>query len=219
MKNLYESILGDMDDVINKGDDDVAKTHILEQLHDRTLYWYPKAIPDDKAFIIKKKGNKWIVDLKTNFTCYGTKEGYVTDGSFSFGVAAKDFIIMGGGENNTGKCNIKSLKYGPYLVNGQYCMIDCIKLKNLNYCPKKVMDNIVIADTNINTLKYFPEYVKFVEITHNKNIKAFDICPTSIKDGIRLHNNGFKSNKTTISDSKIIFLSPNPVLILDKKNK
>lgn len=218
MKTLKESILTDMDDIINKGDDDIAKAHILEQLHDRTLYWYSKAIPDDKAFIIKKKDNKWIVNLKINFTCYGTKEGYVTDGSFSFGVAAKDFIIMGGGENNIGKCNIKSLKYGPNLINGQYCIIDCVKLKNLNYCPKKVMDNIVIADTNINTLKYFPEYAKFVEIMHNKNIKEFDICPTSIKEGIRLQNNGFKSNRNTISDSKINFLSSNPFLLPDEKN-
>ena len=48
--------------------------------------------------------------------------------------------------------NIKSLKYGPTLVNHNLSIMDCPKLKNLRYCPKKVMENIVIGDTGKITI-------------------------------------------------------------------
>lgn len=200
MKTLYEGILSDMDDVLSTGDDEVMKAHILDQLHNKNLYWYNSMIPDKDAFIIKKKGNKWIVDLKISFCCYGTSNGYITDGTFTFGVAAKSFTITPN-EYESKYCSIKSLKYCPTLVNGNFSIMDCPKLKNLHYCPKKVISNIVIGNTGITTLKYFPEVSYFIEIVHNKKLTSFDICKTASRFGIRLQKNGFESDKNTVIDN------------------
>lgn len=214
MKHLYESILDDIDDALVKGDDDVMRQHILDQLHDKKLYSYFSMAKDSDAFIIKKKGNKWIVDVKVHLTCYGTKEGYVTDGTFSFGVCGQNFIIMS--DYNT-KCGVKSLKYGPTLVNGTYCIMDCPKLKNLRYCPQKVMGDSTISYSGITTLKYFPEYIKFVELIGLDKLKTFDICPTTLKEGIRIQRNGFESDADTVFKSKVRFLNnPSTCIILDK---
>lgn len=214
MKHLYESILDDIDDALVKGDDDVMRQHILDQLQNEDLYWYNKLIPIDKAFRIHKKGKKWIVDLKVNFTCYGTEDGYLTDGSFEFGVAASSFSLI---NKNIGKpLNIKSLKYGPTLVNHNLSIMDCPKLKNLRYCPKKVMENIVIGDTGITTLKYFPEYCDFAEIVHNTNLKEFDAKGITLKSGIRIYENGFNSKLLKNNfDHKCNFICDSPTIILD----
>ena len=191
MKTLKESILADIDDTLKQGDDEIMRQHILDRLQNKDLYWYNRIIPDDKSFRIYKKGKKWIVDLKVNFACYGTEDGYLTDGTFEFGVAAASFTIA---NKNIGKpLNIKSLKYGPTLVNHNFSIMDCPKLKNLRYCPKKVMENIVIGDTGITTLKYFPEYCDFAEIVHNTNLKEFDAKDITLKSGIRIYKNGFDS--------------------------
>ena len=214
MKHLYESILDDIDDTLKQGDDDVMRLHILDQLQNEDLYWYNKLIPIDKAFRIHKKGKKWIVDLKINFTCYGTEDGYLTDGTFEFGVAASSFSLI---NKNIGKpLNIKSLKYGPTLVNHNFSIMDCPKLKNLRYCPKKVMENIVIGDTGITTLKYFPEYCDFAEIVHNTNLKEFDMKDITLKSGIRIYKNGFNSKVLKNNfDHKCNFICDFPTIILD----
>lgn len=214
MKTLIESLLADMDDTLKAGDDEIMRQHIVEQLQNEDLYWYNQHIPIDKAFRIHKKGNKWIVDLKVNFTCYGTEDGYLTDGSFEFGVAAGSFSII---NKNVGKpLNIKSLKYGPTLVNHSFSIMDCPKLKNLRYCPEKVMENMVIGDTGITTLKYFPEYCDFAEIVHNKNLKEFDAKDITLKSGIRIYKNGFNSKllKNNL-DHKCNFIDDFPTIILD----
>ena len=217
MKNIseiYEGLLADMDDTLKAGNDEIMRQHILDQLQNDDLYWYNKHIPIDKAFRIHKKGKKWIVDLKVNFTCYGTEDGYLTDGSFEFGVAAASFSII---NKNIGKpLNIKSLKYGPTLVNHNLSIMDCPKLKNLRYCPEKVMENIVIGDTGITTLKYFPEYCDFAEIVHNTNLKEFDAKDITLKSGIRIYKNGFNSKllKNNL-DNKCNFIDDFPTIILD----
>lgn len=214
MKKLYESILADIEDTLKLGDDDVMRLHILDQLQNEDLYGYNKLIPIDKAFRIHKKGNKWIVDLNVNFTCHGTEDGYLTDGSFEFGVAAASFSIA---NKIIGKqINIKSLKYGPTLVNHDLNIMDCPKLKNLRYCPKKVMGTIVIVDTGITTLKYFPEYCDYAEIIHNTNLKEFDAKDVTIKSGIKIYKNGFNSKllKNNL-EHKCNFISDFPKIILD----
>ena len=212
MKSLIESILSDMDDVLQSGDDESMKIHILNQLHNKNLYFYNEFLTDTQAFRINKKNGKWIVDLKTSITCYGTENGYVTDGTFSFGVAAKNFTIMP--ENKNKGCNVKSLKYGPTLVNGMYGIYNLPKLKNLNYCPIKIMGDTTIGYTGINTLKYCPEFIKFLEIVGNKKLKTFDIPKVTIDDGCRLFNNGFISTEDHVTNSKISF-NKSPYLILD----
>ena len=215
MKTLKESILADMDDVLQSGDDESMKIHILNQLHNKNLYFYNEFLTDTQAFRINKKNGKWIVDLKTSITCYGTENGYVTDGTFSFGVAAKNFTIMP--ENKNKDCNIKSLKYGPTLVNGIYIIYELPKLKNLNYCPNKIMGDVTIINTGIDTLKYFPEYCQFFELVDNKKLKSLDdICKITIKDGFRIYKNGFKSTQEQIFNNKNInVLNNNPIYILD----
>ena len=212
MKSLYEGILADIDDVLQQGDDESMKIHILNQLHNKKLYYYNEFIPDNQAFRINKKGNKWIVDLKASITCFGTENGYVTDGTFSFGVAAGNFTIMPINKNTD--CNVKSLKYGPTLVNGIYSIYELHKLKNLKYCPVKIMSDVTIGYTGINTLKYCPEFIRYLEIVGNKKLKTFDIPKVTIEDGCRLFNNGFISTEDHLTNSKITFKN-SPYLILD----
>lgn len=213
MKTLKESILADMDDVLQQGDDESMKIHILNQLHNKKLYCYNEFMSDNQAFRINKKGNKWIVDLKTSITCFGTENGYVTDGTFSFGLAAANFTIMPIDRNTD--CNIKSLKYGPTLVNGIYSIHELPKLKNLKYCPVKIMGDVTIGYTGINTLKYCPEFIKYLEIVGNKKLKTFDIPKVTVEDGCRLFNNGFISTEDHLTNSKITFKKSPYYFILD----
>lgn len=223
MKSLKESLLSDMEETLSKGDDEIAKEHIYRLLDNKEWFSFGIGIKGydhiKNKVILHKKGKKWIVDVKRNITCY-CPNGYITDGSFEFNTIGRDFIITN--KESTGNiCNCKSLKYGPKLVNNHFCIYYCPNLKNLKYCPEKVMDSIVIGYTGIETLKYFPEYSVFVELVGNKNIKNLNDTTDDvfIQDGIRIINNGFKSSMKDLKNCKWKFIKDYSYFIFDKEIK
>lgn len=192
MKTLKESILSDIESNLSLSDKDVeeyaAKAHILEELHDPKKYYYDKNRGDEKYFNIYKNRNRWIVDVNGFITCY-CPDGYVTDGSFEFGAIQKDFMICA--EDDGDPCNCKSLQYGPKIVYGCYTIDACKDLKDLRYCPVHVYDEILIRDTGITTLKYFPKNCYAAKIINNKNLKSIKGAkPCSVKRQIFIINNG-----------------------------
>ena len=208
MKTLKESLLDDIDNTLKTGDDELAKEHIYNLLRDEKwfnfgalgIHFLGNSI--EKLVILKKKGKKWLVDVRHSIECY-CPNGYITDGSFEFDIIGKDFII-----SENAQKRLKSLKYGPKLVNWGYCIMDCPKLKNLKYCPEKVVDKMVIGYTGINTLKYFPEYCGFAEIIGNKNLKDLkDTTNAAIINGARITLNGFSSSESDMDDCKWRFNS------------
>lgn len=217
MKTLHESILSDMDDVLEKSNDEVAKEHIYSLLANEEWFevgFFSRSIDSiKKKVILRKKGKKWIVDVETSIICY-CPEGYITDGSFEFDNVSGDFKIIS--KSQSGICNCKSLKYGPKSVGNNLRIVDCPNLKNLKYCPVKVRDGITISYTGIETLKYFPEYSMFAEIIGNKNLKNIDSTNNvNIKDGVKIINNGFESTIKDIENCKWKIVNKNPYFLLD----
>lgn len=217
MKTLKESLLDDIDNTLKTGDDELAKEHIYNLLRDKNwfdfgalgIHYLEKSI--EKLVRLKKKGKKWLVDVHHSITCC-CPNGYITDGSFEFDTIGKDFAI----NVTSTQERLKSLKYGPKLVNWGYYIMDCPKLKNLKYCPEKVVDKMVIAYTGINTLKYFPKYCGFVELVGNKNLKDLkDTTNAAIINGARIILNGFSSSESDMDDCKWQFINSNAQFIYD----
>lgn len=197
MKNLYESILNDIESTLKQGDDIAAKQHILDQLHDTELYEYDNWAEDEEPFNIYKKNNKWFVDTNIAFTCKCNAKGELTDGTFSFGTAFDDFFI---GRYDK-PCPLKSLKYGPTEVKGVgiFKISLCPNLKNLKYCPT-IVHNITIQSTGITTLKYFPKECNVVKIENNKRLTNLsDLKPCNIKSFLSIKGNGIITDKNTLN--------------------
>jgi hypothetical protein len=133
MKTLHESILADMEDTLNVGDDEVMRLHILKQLRDPNLYYVNQYRSDDELFYIFKNRGRWLVDVKDYITCFCNEDGELTDGSFKFNCIQRNFTI---GSNDTHSmkpidCTCKSLKYGPNAVYGDlYIDIKYMNQKN-----------------------------------------------------------------------------------------
>ena len=192
MKTLYEGILGDMEDTLKSGDDAVMMLHILEQLHDLNLYYYNPYLSDDKIFDIYKNSGRWIVDVKGTITCYCTKDGELTDGTFKFGCIDGSFnVFREDGED----CPCTSFKYGPTTVYGDLYITGCPKLKYLKGCPRIVFGDITINKTGLTTLKYFPITCNHLYLVKNKDLnttKGARRC--DIKNNITAIKNGFVSD-------------------------
>ena len=197
MKTLYESILTDIEDTIKQGDDIVAKKHILDQLHDIELYEYDEWTDDEEAFNIYKKDNKWFVDTKIPFICRCNNKGQITDGTFSFGTAFDDFVIS----RYDKPCPLKTLKHCPTEMRGvsQLEINWCPNLKDLKHCPDSV-NSIVINETGITTLKYFPKQCNVAIILNNKDLKSLsDTKPCKIYSLLKFSKNGILTDKNTLN--------------------
>jgi hypothetical protein len=194
MKTLKESLLSDIESNLSLGDDEVAKMHILGELHNKDKYYYDRrSNNDDKYFNIFKHHNKWIVDVNGFITCY-CPDGYVTDGSFEFGSIQRDFMICAVDDGDP--CNCTSLRYGPKIVYGGYTIDACKELKDLKYCPTQVVDEVLVRDTGITTLKYFPKSCYAAKIVNNKNLKSLKGAKhCSVKRQILIVGNGIDTTK------------------------
>lgn len=193
MKTLYEGILSDIDSTLSIGDDEIVKIHILDELHNPNKYYHFSNGNDDKYFNIFKHRNKWIVDVNGFINCY-CPDGYITDGSFEFGTIQKDFMICAADDGDI--CNCKSLKYGPKIVYGCYTVDGCKDLEDLKYCPTQVLDEVLIRDTGITTIKYFPKSCYAAKIINNKNLKSLKGAkPCRVKRQIFIVGNGIDTTK------------------------
>ena len=205
MKTLYEGLLDDMEDVLANTENDAMEVYILKTLGDETKYDYDKKLSPKKMFRIQKTGNKWIVDVKENFTVCGTFDGYVTDGTFEFGVAAKGFYIRPKDilSSSDEKVPLKSLKYCPKMVNHDFMIYNTDGLKNLKFCPKKVYGLFSVTDSDIDTLKWLPEYCSVLQIVNCKKLKSLDGAKCDVKDIIEIKKNGFTCVPESFKNAKI----------------
>lgn len=215
MKSLYEGLLDDMADVLANTEQDTMETHILKVLSDETKYKYNKQLSPKQMFRIRKIGNKWIVDTKDIFTVCGTFDGYITDGTFEFGVAVKDFYISPADILSTEKITLKSLKYGPTMVNQSFMIYNTTGLKNLKFCPKKVYNLCSIAESDIDTLKWLPEYCAILQIVDCKKLKSLDNAKCDVKQDIEIKRNGFKCVPESFKNAKIKLIGSNGTCFLD----
>ena len=104
-------------------------------------------------FIIKKLGDKYIVDSKGNIEVKNKNITSLTNGLFEFNHIGRNFYCMGcnslktlegapeevGGNLNCMNCNsLKDLKGAPEKVGGNFNCTWCNSLKSLRGAPKKV---------------------------------------------------------------------------------
>jgi hypothetical protein len=99
------------------------------------------------------------------------------------------------GEDDGDPCNCKSLQYGAKIVYGGYTIDACKELKDLKYCPTQVVDEVLVRDTGITTLKYFPKSCYAAKIVNNKNLKSLKGAKhCSVKRQIFIVGNGVDTN-------------------------
>lgn len=206
MNTLKESLLSKTQIKVSAASETIDKETIKDKLINSGWYQFlckRDADPDTYLNIYKKYG-KWVVDVDCGMNCYGTQDGYVTDGSFRFGTINGEYNISSEPTDRE-KSHICDLKYGPVRVEGGFSIFGNDKLKNLKDCPKYVLDGIIIHDTNITTLKYFPIYCAgSVYISNNKQLKT--VTDTKFANieapSVAFKDNGFVSTELTKRDLK-----------------
>lgn len=167
---IDEGVLGDVDDILQQGDDEVAREHIIAQLTNPNLYYINRHTQFDKVFNIYKKRGKWIVDVNGFITCFCTEDGYITDGTYEFGTVSGPFSVTNNDDVCEDKCRCKSLQYGPTMCKSDWTIENCPDLKDLKHCPKMVHGTASVTNTGIETVKYFPTYCEVAQFIGNDNL-------------------------------------------------
>lgn len=202
MITLRESLLGNTKKKVAGASDMIQIMEIRDKLVNSGWYSFGNKGQDWESFFkIYKKNGKWTVDVGGNMFCYGTPDGGMTDGTFRFGTINGSIFISA--PHGVGKNQIKSLMYGPVEVKGAFQIWDNEYLKDLKDCPKYVHDAIIVNETPITTLKYFPIFVGgSVMIYKCKNLKKLtdtkdcEICGLTVE----FKENGFVSNELSFRD-------------------
>ena len=147
MKNLYESILSDID--VTLTDSDIKVTHILIQKYLEDNYngnWIISEKPNKDGLYevssnksIKVK-NKQIVSLTNDLFIWTSVKGYFDCSSCK---------------------SLKSLKGAPEEVEGTFYCYDCSGLKSLDGAPKKVEGTFYCRNcSRLESLKGAPKEVR-----------------------------------------------------------
>lgn len=198
---LKESLLSKTKDKVANVPSMVDEELILDKLINSGWYLFqcPKDKIDSSLFKIYKQRNKYFVDVNCGVTCIGTPEGMITDGTFRFGKINGEFIIVPSSQSRK-KSQLKSLEFGPIDVE-TFNIFDNEQLKDLKGCPKYVRSGgVLISDTNITSLKYFPIYVGGnIYITHNEKLKSVSDTKFCNVEGLTVvfKSNGFVSSELT----------------------
>lgn len=201
MKSLYESILDNTEDVMNRFDDDFEKIHILKLL--RNPEWFTisnNAMNNDACFDIRKHRGQWVVDVKREaiYIVSHCPEGYITDGSFRFGSCEVSFTITPKVDGTV--CRCKSLKYSP-TVSRDFQVDTCPDLKDFKDCPRHVYDSLFISNTGITSLKYLPISANDAAIKGNKDLKSLKGAKKMTVDHhVVFYHNGFECTEQMIKD-------------------
>ena len=137
MKNLYESILDNTENVIKSGNANIKK--VIKQFLD-TNY---NIVTNNGKFIISAKPDKdGLYNVSTNGSVYMIHNGLeeLTNGLFKFTIIRGSFDI-------SGSKNLKTLKNGPISVIGGFNISRCTSLESLEYCPRNVAGDFTCLGT------------------------------------------------------------------------
>ena len=168
MKDLYESILNDIDTTL--ADSDVKVTHILIQKYLEDNYngnWIISEKPNKDGLYevssnksIKVK-NKQIISLTNDlFIWTSVKGGFNCSGCNGLESLEGAPVIVKG-DFNCSDCNgLKSLEGAPKKVEGIFYCYDCGGLKSLEGAPKKVEGTFYCRNcSRLESLEGAPEEV------------------------------------------------------------
>jgi hypothetical protein len=202
MITLRESLLGNTREKVAGISDIVQITEIRDKLVNSGWYGFGKEDEQMDIFKIYKKNGKWFVDVDCGMNCYGTPDGGMTDGTFRFGTV-NGYMRLTSAPSDSRMCQIRSLKYGPQEVKGNFEIWENEHIKDLKDCPKYVHEGIIVYGTPITTLKYFPIFVGGSVMIHNcRDLKKL----TDTKDceirgmTVEFKGNGFVSNELSFRD-------------------
>lgn len=174
MITLRESLLGNTREKVAGISDIVQITEIRDKLVNSGWYNFGKEDEQMDIFKIYKKNGKWFVDVDCGMNCYGTPDGGMTDGTFRFGTV-NGYMRLTSAPSDSRMCQIRSLKYGPHEVKGNFEIWENEHIKNLKDCPKYVHEGVIVYGTPITTLKYFPIWIGGnVTISENKSLKKLN---------------------------------------------
>ena len=169
MKNLYESILSDID--VTLTDSDIKVTHILIQKYLEDNYngnWIISEKPNKDGLYevssnksIKVK-NKQIVSLTNDLFIWTSVKGYFDCSSCKSLKSLNGAPVIVKGDFNCYDCSgLKSLKGAPEEVEGTFYCYDCSGLKSLDGAPKKVEGTFYCRNcSRLESLKGAPKEVR-----------------------------------------------------------
>ena len=140
MKTLYESLLDDFDD-LDKDFHQNIKNKVWNFLIDNYKLNNKPISLDDKKIKIGDKPNKdgkYVVDV----------EGGIMVKNHDIYTLTNDLFVFGKIDGYFGceYTNITSLEGAPEEVGGYFSCINCNKLKNLDYLPKKIGTKLYVPD-------------------------------------------------------------------------
>lgn len=139
MKSLKESILSDMDDILNNGEENIKEIiqNFLKQNY-TSIYSFEIS---KKPFMGKYRVSGRGISVKNKDI------EYLTNDLFEFDEVKLFFNCM--------NCkNLKSLKGLPTKLNGSLNISGCYNLESLEYIPKVVVGDIILSK---NSNKKFTE--------------------------------------------------------------
>jgi hypothetical protein len=137
MKNLYESILNDIEVTLDKGNASIKK--IIKQFLDTN---YSITTNNGKFIVSAKPDKDGLYNVSVNgsvFMIHNDLEE-LTNGLFKFTNIRGSF--------NLGGCKkLKTLKNGPISVLGEFNISRCTSLDSLEYCPRNVAGDFTCFGT------------------------------------------------------------------------
>lgn len=203
---IYESVLADMEDVLNVSDDDLAADIITKWIKDNWII--------DGELNIKFESNTRVVDC--NGTVKFPKTGKITNDLFVWGNVTGDFIynvldtdvqkaksfvglglprFVGGELNLHGFKSIVNLEGLPDNV-GSLSIYGFTKLNSLKGCPTNIENRLSINSCpTLKGLDYLPKHIGgSIIINHNVNLLSIDglSAVTNVVNGHLYINSNFK---------------------------
>ena len=150
MKNLYESILADMEDTIKDGDKKTEEYSIRDFIQKNYEIVNITSADRSNPIEITNANGTYEVTIHGRLNLINKSLKKLTDGTFKFKIV-NNFDIS--------NSDIETLENGPEEV-GSFYATNCTKLKSLQHCPRYV-DYMFQIDgcIGIKDLKYMPETV------------------------------------------------------------
>lgn len=147
--DIYEGILGDVDDVLAKGDTDIAEVMVMDIIN--AVYRIKKSTKLE-IIPVKNENGKYTVNAIGDVAVKDRSIKTLVNDVFEWGEVDGNFSVW--------KCiNLTNLEGSPKSLTGGYNANSCSKLVSLEGAPEQTKDFFCVNCASLKTLKGAPKCV------------------------------------------------------------